>query len=408
MVDAGENPTDDGVLGTEAARQGIYEFVEFRGIPFEQVSTADLEQRLQQEQAKPRGNQGTRTFARELRRTLRDMGWLDTHNQLTEAGEALLDTAPASLEERALVAEGLLTIAITDQEGRTSHPVRVLLELLSVGPSQHRKGLELALEAKDDTTAELNRVKSLYVLTAEERREALGISDFQRSNAVKIFPTLAKTAGLIIEDGNGVFSLSPDGWSVLGTPIGEVPEVILTHAKKSITKGKKVTTSTVADKVPTKPPKYLSEEEQQKAAERLQERTAKHQQLVKDFSVLIGDGVGTLYEDPFSYDLLWVPSETEGTACFLFEMKTVTNDADFQARLALAQLAFYAYFRVSVEWPTHMVVRCAVFDTDIGPQLATFLEKEHVGAIGLENGTFVGLNDLGKAVLAELPVTQGG
>lgn len=403
LNDTADSPADDGILGTEAARQGFYEFVEFRGIPFGDVSKADLEYRLAQEKAKPRGNQGTRTFARELRRTLRDMGWLDSETCLTDSGRALLDTAPASLEERALIAEGLLKIAVTDRAGRTSHPVRVLLELLAVSPSQHRKGLELALEAVDDSQAELDRVKALYVLSSEERQNALGISDYQRSNAVKIFPTLAKTAGLVVEDGHGVFSLSPDGWSLLGTPAGEVPEAIRTHSKKAITQGKKVTTATVATQVPTNAPKFLSPEEQQKAAQRLLERTAKHQQLVRDFSHVIGDNAGSLWEDPFSYDLLWLPSEVDGSTCFLFEMKTISGDADFQARQAFGQLAYYSHFRVSVKWPTHTVIRCAVFDADIGAQLAAFLQKEKVGAVASIDKKFVALNDLGAQILEALP-----
>jgi hypothetical protein len=403
LNESGQNPLDDGILGTEAARQGVYEF---RGLPFAHAPQAELKQRLQQESQKPPGNQGTRTFARELRRTLRDMGWIEAVGHLTAAGEALLSTAPASLEERALVAEGLLKIAVTDKEGRTSHPIHVLLTLLSVTPSQYRKGLELALEARDDSKAELDRVKALYQLSPDARQEALSISDYQRDNAVKIFPTLATAAGLVVDDGHGIFSLSPDGWSVLGMPVSEVPDIILMPSKGTFTEGQQVSTATVATKVPTKPPKFLQEQEQKKASERLQERTANHQQLVKEFSMQIGDEIGILYEDPFSYDLLWLPSAIEGSTCYLFEMKTVHNDADFQARLALGQLAYYAHFRVSVKWPTHTVVRCAVFDADIGTQLATFLQKEHVGAIALTKAGVTALNELGYATLAKLSQTQ--
>lgn len=399
----GQDVLDDGVLGTEAARRGVYAFAEFRGTPFDEIPPKALDERLRQELAKPRGSQGTRTFARELRRTVRDMGWIDAQGSLTQAGEALLDTAPSSLDERALLAEALLRIAVTDNEGRTSHPVRVLLELLAEGPSQHRQGLELALEARDDSAAELDRVKSLYKLPPEARLQSLGISTFQRSNAVKIFPTLAKTAGLVVEDGQGLFSLSPDGQSVLGIDAGQIPEALLTRSKSSYTEGKKVTTSTVATKVPTAVPKSLSDEEQTKAAARLLERTNKHQQLVRDFAGLIGDEAGDLYEDPFSYDLLWIPDKTEGATCLLFEMKTIGSDADLQARNALGQLAYYTYFRVSVKWPSHTVLRCAVFDADIGSSLATFLEKEHVGAVALTNSGAKALNERGQEILSLLP-----
>jgi hypothetical protein len=163
----GQDPGKDSVLGVRFARRGIYTF---RGLDFAAASPEQLSERIGEELAKPRSNRGMETCARELRRTLRDMGWLDSANELTGAGQELLDTTPGSLDERALLAEGLLSIAVADKvTGRTSHPVRVLLRLLSDSPSAHRGGLELALEAQDDSPEELSRVLDLYRLSPEER-----------------------------------------------------------------------------------------------------------------------------------------------------------------------------------------------------------------------------------------------
>ncbi len=400
--DAGQDSNDDGVLGTASVNRGLYEF---QNLPFAQTSPAELEARLAEERAKPSGNQGMRTFARELRRTLRDMGWIGLTSELTEEGEALLATEPGSPEERAMLADGLLHIAVTDKTG-TSHPVRVMLHLLSMAPSYHRQGLELALEARDDSQVELERLAALYSMEPAERQAALGITDTKRANAVKVFPTLAKTAGLVDQDSNGNFALTADGSLVLGIPAGEVPQPIRARARVTTSVGTRVTAQTIAAKIPTSTPRFLTETEQKRAAARLAERTAKHQQLVQGFCVgtLGANFDGELLEHIYSYDALWLPSKT--SECFLFEMKTINNDADHQARAALGQLAYYEHFHVALHWAERSVIRCAVFDLDIGSELSTFLEKEGVAAIALTDAGTSALNPRGQAVLAKLPLTQ--
>lgn len=403
LNDAGQNPHDDGVLGTAAVLRGVYEF---RNMPFEQTSADALGARLEEERAKPSGNQGMRTFARELRRTLHDMGWIDHADRLTAEGEALLATEPGSAEERAMLADGLLHIEVPDETG-TSHPVRVMLNLLAIAPSFHRQGLELALEAHDDSQAELGRLTTLYQMAPEERQTALGINDTKRANAVKVFPTLAKTAGLVDQDSNGNFVLAADGNLVLGIPAGEVPQPIRARARVTTSIGTRVTAQTIAARVPTSTPRFLTQAEQRRATARLSERTVKHQQLVKDFFsyTLDGDSEGELLEHIYSYDALWLP--TAAASCYLFEMKTVNNDADHQARAALGQLAYYDYFKVAPRWPDRTVIRCAVFDLDIGPELGAFLEDEGVAAIAFVDGQAIALNPRGQAVIDGLPHALG-
>ena len=397
----GKDPNDDGVLGYRAAELGIYEF---RGLHFRDATREQLQRRLDEELRKPKASQGTRTFARELRRTLRDMGWLDASSRLTEGGEALLDTTPGSLEERALLAEGLLNIEVAEKgTSRTSHPVRILLELLSVAPSSKRAGLELALEARDDSMSEVERVKSLYRLSPPERANRMDVSSFQRDNAVKIFPSLAVTAGLVETDGHGTYSLTDDGRAVLGLTPGAIPDRIRERARNRTTRGRKVSTKSVAQHVPSSAPRMLTEDEQRRAREKLAERTTNHQTLVREFAKLIGDGCGELFEDPYSYDLLWVPTPDPHTTCYLFEMKTINGDAEAQARNALAQLAYYHFFKVAAEWPTHGVVRCAVFDTNVGARLAKFLEQEGIASLALEPQGVVPLNQTGQELVDMLP-----
>ncbi|WP_155772162.1 hypothetical protein [Mycobacterium asiaticum] len=404
----GLDAIDSGVLGTAAARRGVYGFAEFRGIPFDQIPPEDLEARLELEREKPSTDQGTRAFARDARRLLRDMDWIDpTSEEVTAEGDAFLSSEPGSAEERAMLAEGLLRIALTDDAGRTSHPARVMLSLLAVGPSYRRQGLELALEARDDSPEELNRVTALYEMEPAERQAALGINNTTRANAVKIFPRLAVTAGLVYEDAGHNFSLTDDGRLVLDLPPGEVPQPIRLRARVTTSPGRRVTAQTIAADVPAALPRFLSRAEQEEARARLGERKSKHQQLVRNFFIwALGDSdQGELHENSLGQDAVWLPPVE--LVSYLFEMKTVDDDAPKQARAALAQLAYYDYFIVSPCWPDRALVKCAVFDADIGPELSTFLDHNGVAAIAFTETGATALNPRGQEVLAALPRAQG-
>jgi hypothetical protein len=147
---AGDDANDDGVLGYALARRHIYGF---RGLDYTKTPAkvnASVEARIAKDQQKESGSQGARTAAREMRRTLRYLGWLNDNGTLTPAGEALLDTAEGSDEERVLMQQAIASIAIADRDGRVSHPVQVLLKLIDEVELHSRGGMELALEAADD------------------------------------------------------------------------------------------------------------------------------------------------------------------------------------------------------------------------------------------------------------------
>jgi hypothetical protein len=123
-------------------RAGVYGFRAMPAGPSRDL----LERLITQEQAKPASAQGPRTFARELRRTLYDMGWLNENVQVTPRGYDLLGSEPGSIDEQALLVEGLLRIEVSYPDGtHAHHPVRALLSLLAHNSSQRRFGLELAL-----------------------------------------------------------------------------------------------------------------------------------------------------------------------------------------------------------------------------------------------------------------------
>jgi hypothetical protein len=405
LREQGQDASSSKVIGYAAARRGLYTF---RGLTFAAASPSDLEERIAEEQEKAGSDQGPITFGRELRRTLQDMGWLDGAANVPDEGLAVLASQPGSLGEQALLVGGLLNIATPDRANQHfHHPVQVMLKLLAIRPSLHRDGLELALEPVDDSDAEFERAARFYELPREERRIALGITRNQRDNAVKIFPSLAVTCGLVVEDDQGYFSLSLEGWSVIGQTSATARQAIQKRRGPRTTVGKLVTCATVAERLNKNPPRTLTAEEQRRAAARRDERTAAHQKLVKRVTALIGDGYGEMFEDEFSYDLLWVPQDQQ-LPVYLFEMKTITNDTDAYARVrdAIGQLSYYDYFHVSPRTQGRPTVRVAAFDAPVPADLAEYLQHDGIGGVVVPAvGAAQGINQLGQQMLAVLPQT---
>jgi len=227
LNEAGRDTQDDGVLGYELARRRIYGF---RGLDYTgDAATVDarLEARIAEEEQKPTGQQGARTAAREMRRTLRYLGWLEENGaDLTSAGEALLDTPEGSDEERGLMQQAIASIAVADRDGRISHPVQVLLKLIDEVDFYSRSGMELALEAADDSVGEFRRIADLAELDEEARvteLKALGWTTSQLANAVKILPAFAEQSGLMTVDGTGRYILTDAGRRALGRAVVTTP-----------------------------------------------------------------------------------------------------------------------------------------------------------------------------------------
>lgn len=379
--ESGGDPNDDDVLGYQAARSRVYTF---RGLTGPEVTAEEIQNKIEVERRKPGSNQGARTFARELRRTLRDLGWINDEARLTESGEQLLATTEGSVEEQALLVEGLLRITVADQDDHTEHrPVRTLLRLLAHRPSPRRVGLELALEPHDDSEEELNRVLALYDLPEVERAADLGVSQHQLANAVKIFPSLARHAGLVLEDENRTYSLSQDGWLTIGQEPVVAARAMKRYRGRRTTVGRLVSPSTIArNRRNIEVPKGLSRAEQAMAARRLSERTSAHQLLVARMAQYIPSTDGQLFEDEFSYDMLWVPNDSD-LPLSLFEMKTVTGEVDAyaQGRDALGQLKYYAYFQVAAAADNRELSLYFVANERVPEALCEFFTSECVGVI---------------------------
>ena len=210
----------------------------------------------------------------------------------------------------------------------------------------------------------------------------------------------------MVEDEDGFFSLSQDGWHIVGSQVRPMSaRRTIARRGRRTTVGKLVTSETIAKRRSRRPPRTLDADEQARAEEKLRERTKDHQALVTRMAKLIGDHDGVFFEDEFSYDMLWVPHDTKSPA-ILFEMKTVTTDADAQVRVrhAVGQLSYYEYFHAAPRLPDRDILRCAVFDADVPPELCDYMSHEHVGALVLpSSGRAIALDSWGRKVLDMLP-----
>ena len=398
-----ENSNDDAVLGYALARRRIYGF---RGLDYtanEATVANRIAKRIEQEQDKPAGTQGARTAAREMRRTLRYLGWLDEDGtELTPTGETLLATTEGSDEELILMQQAIASIAVSDRDGRVSHPVQILLRLLDEIEFDSRSGMELALEATDDSVAEFRRVGVLAGLPEDERiarLKSLGWTESQLANATKILPAFALQSGLITADGAGRFILTDAGRRATGRV-----SVRVDGAKKAARRAVRARRrpTSVSTRNPREVAQHrrmmgserraLTPEEQALAAELLYERTQRHQVLVRTIAEACRSG--DFHEDAAAYDLL---VDLDGSApLVLIEVKTIVGDATLQVRGAVGQLLYYEYFAVAEGFPGRAVQRLVVVDERVSDELGSFLETNAIGLIGYVEGAFEPLNERGR------------
>jgi hypothetical protein len=407
LNEQGLDSNDDVVLGYELARRMVYGFEGLDKSGDEATVAQRIAERLEIEKNKPRASQGTQTAAREMRRTLRYLGWLEADGTaLIPAGEALLATAQGSDEERILMQQAIGGIAVEDDAGNVSHPVQILLRLVDEVSLDSRKGMEVALEAVDDSVPEFQRVAAIAAMSEGDRINALSVTGWtkpQRANAVKILPALVLQSDLMIRDGSGRFILTDAGRRAIGraviatrTPprVGRQPSrrratSVATRDPEKVGRSRRLLG---ADR------RTLTPEEQAIAAELLYERTERHQTLVR--AVATRCGRGEFHEDEFSYDLL-IDLDADAPLV-LIEVKTVVADAAIRIRAAIGQLLYYEYFSVKPMFPGREMQKLVVVDEIVANELADFLQANSVGLIVYADGEFIAANHLGEVVANDL------
>lgn len=411
LNDSGLDPRDDGVLGDELARRQIHRFRKFDYTIREGLDKRITAQ-LAIEHKKSKSNQGTRTAARENRKTLRHLGWLEVNNtQLTAAGTALLATEPESAEELAIAQPAVAQIATTDSANNLSHPVLHLLTLIDNIPFFESDGydrMELALEAKDDSEEEYRRIAQLALMPKSDRYEYLfanGATLNKIDNAKKILPAFAMATKLMFIAGNGQYALTEVGKQFLKQePASHVSPSMKESHNQSTIRVTTVSETTDPSQVghsrqsSAATRRALSGAEQQASAALLFERTEQHQILVRNTAKHCGNR--KFREDAASYDLL-IESESN-SPLDLIEAKTIDNDSRRQIRTAIGQLLDYEHLVVAPTFPNREIIKSIVVDKRIEQQLIEFLETLKIGLLLVSEENITPLNKTGQGTADRL------
>jgi hypothetical protein len=378
----GENLSDDEVVGVSLARAGVYTF---------RAKDQTLNEALEMELQKPRSSRGTHTAARDLRRMFLLTGFLQQDESgrliVSGSGHQLLDLNAADRKADLLLLWGraLRNMPLCDASGDVSHPYRILLRLVDVRPGIAKRHLALALEARDDSDDEFDRLLELIEQQDwETTLQTIEATESSAKNAVKILPAIAEQIGDIVGEGDACYPGS------LGVEIGQltVSEVVgippSDRPRLPSRRHRSVTAQGIATLLADEAAELRVPERDLAAIEegigQRRERTNRHQRLVQDFARLCENAGFRLLEDPF--DCLAVGTRDQS---ILAEMKTLSGgfaDERSQVQRALAQLSYYEFFDLPTELiADHQIVRLAVFESEISAEHQQFLADHQVNVV---------------------------
>jgi hypothetical protein len=380
LLAKGKNPKDDGVLGEALVRAKITGPRDKRVTVQEYIRT----QRL-----KTHDRQSMRATARLLREFYRLLGFIQEKGNkiiLSKDGQqiAAFKGRFLSTAEKAIWTTALVGMEHYGGEVKSSHPYRVLLNLVGKKPGISRAKCALALEAKDDSKTELDRIIKLSDFSEQEIRAKISVSKSNWDNAKKILPSLAEQLGDVLKRGDSLFPAA----SLLGG--GKSPTRIAkkTGATRS---SRRVTASSIAraatsedfDEVPlpsTSDPKAVA------AAIKLRRvRLRRHNLLVQDFARRLTPLL--LDEDPF--DIL----AHDKTQAILVEAKTLDSSAADErdrVREALSQLLYYENFNLAPSLRKIRLHKIALFEGRISSRLGEWLNSFGIGVVWKERDDFLG------------------
>lgn len=381
---AGKDINDDGIYGYAMARNRNYTF---RGM--EDSSTVEIEAKITLEIQSPLGNQGARTCARDLRRMFVLMGFIDPYNhKITDLGMTMLKVgdnlnSPSVLRMWRNV---LLDTAIDGLDEAISHPYRILLKLLKENPGLASEKLALALEARDDTDAEYNRILELSRRDDWENIiNEIGATRTKARNAVKILPALGKQIGDLRVNGN-LYYLTNQGLSeiiqILGSEaiyssigisdgnIAEDNDVILYKSRRSLKRTSSESIANTQTDIDLDLERYSTLVDLSDSILARQERTIRHNEIVKKVAEHFEKLEYHIYENQI--DCLAVKTNI----ALIIEVKTLNGelkDERNQVMKAFAQVYYYEYFNLD-EFSRYPTIKVACFSKKPNDVHLKFLE----------------------------------
>jgi hypothetical protein len=343
LIASGKDPKDDGVFGQALVRAGVLR-TGHRPIPIRDY--------LREQLAKRPDRQSFRASARGLRELFRLLGLIDDSDGLVLTSDGRLAATFADLPlGNEQVAFWRRVIRAFDHDGgdeTASHPYQVLLRLVARKPGISRAMCALALEARDDSAEELERIVALTDLTEAEIRERIDVSKPNWDNAKKVLPRFAEQLGDVIKTGQTFRLADVPGSGSTDTEAVTTRDPATVQPRRPRA-SRRVTADTIGlaginanetDEVPPPPPD-LDPEAQRLIVQLRLERLRRHNLLVRRLAGRFESVGMSLYEDPF--DVLAISAR----AGILGEVKTLdgtVKDERERVREALGQLLYYEAF----------------------------------------------------------------
>jgi hypothetical protein len=395
LADVGDDVKDDGVFGRELVREGV---AGTGHIP------APVEEYIQRQLEKTPDRQSFRTTARGLRELYRLMDLIDDSGPtvtISDLGRraAEFEDLPITPEQVAFWRRVIRNMTHTDNRGGTSHPYQVLLRLVARKPGITRAKCALALEARDDSPEELDRIVALADLPEDEIRARIGVSKSNWDNAKKVLPKFAEQLGDVVRTGQ-TFVLAVAPGRAPETAAGREPPEPARGVKAGIARpraprtSRAVTPETIGkagtdddfDEAEVVPPDF----DPKAAAEALRilrDRLRRHNLLVREWATRFATIGARLYEDPFDALAL---IDALG---FLAEIKTLDgseSDERDRVRDALAQLLYYEAFLATPVAGEMPIRKVAVFEGRISDAHRAWLNEHEIATVWKEGARFVG------------------
>jgi hypothetical protein len=389
LVDGNRDARDDGVFGEALVRAGV------AGTGHK---PRPIEQYLKEQRRKEPGNQSFRTTARGLRELFRLMSLIEDAGQrvrVTELGRTAAQLTESAEPERIEFWRKVISNIIhTAPNGDTSHPYQMLLRLVGRKPGITRAKCALALEARNDSAEELERIVALADLEEEVICQRIGVTKSNWDNAKKVLPKFAEQLNDVVRRGHSFWLARSPGGAESKAPTGQTRTAERRKATRAPRGSREVTPATIAtantdelfDEMAIPPD--LDPAAAQAAVRQRRARFRRHQQLVTALAERLSQAGADLHADPF--DAL---AEFED-AGVLVEVKTLDGSApDERSRVmeALSQLLYYEAFVTTAAVGAIAIHKIACFEAPITKAHQEWLNKAGIGSIWrLADGRFAG------------------
>ncbi|MFZ5791442.1 MAG: hypothetical protein ACOY3L_12160 [Pseudomonadota bacterium] len=394
---AGKNGKDDGVFGEALVRAGVAG-TGHKPMPIEEYLQAQLK--------KTPSNRSYRTTARGLRELFRLMRFIDDSGPeltITNLGRLAAAFAGKAMNQQQIEfwRRVIGNIIHSDVYG-ASYPYQVLLRLVARKPGITRAKCALALEARNDSPEELDRIAKLADLSEGEIIEKIGVTKPNWDNAKKVLPRFAEQLHDVIHTkGTYVLADAPgraDAGPVVAPRGAGQQRAAAPRAPRS---SREVTPETIgkagiaerSDEVSIPPPGDPGAIAA--AIEARGDRLRRHNLLVREFAALFTKAGAKLYEDPF--DILAILGELG----ILVEVKTLDgteSDQRERVRDALGQLLYYEGFLTGPVAGEAPIRKIACFEANISDKHREWLNGYSVATVWKVGGKFA-CDDLARSFL---------